>query len=153
MAKEIERKFLVIGDIPQYGTNSSIFQGYLCRDKERTVRIRIEDEDAYITVKGKTEGISRDEFEYSIPVDDAAQMLLMCDGLVIYKNRRVIINDIDRWEIDYFHRENQGLVVAEIELVRPDQKFKKPAWLGEEVTYDPRYANSNLSIHPFSEWM
>jgi CYTH domain-containing protein len=149
---EIERKFLVIGDAWRTPTGVAIGQGYLNRDKQRTVRVRVAGSQAFLTIKGPSQGATRQEFEYPIPVADAQQLFELCDGTVIRKTRHVVMHDGNRWEIDEFHADNQGLIVAEIELITEDQAFAKPAWLDREVTDDPRYFNSNLISHPFCQW-
>jgi CYTH domain-containing protein len=152
MATEIERKFLVSGDEWRTATATHYCQGYLNRQAERTVRVRIAGEQAFLTIKGPTRGASRSEFEYSIPVEDAQQLLQLCQRPVIEKFRRVIEHAGMLWEVDEFLGENQGLVIAEIELQKEDQTFELPTWIGAEVTDDKRYYNSNLSAHPFSQW-
>ncbi len=152
MAYEIERKFLVSGTGWQQPTPRRVIQGYLNRDKCRTVRVRINDLRGFLTVKGINAGATRDEFEYPIPLADARQLLGLCDGALIEKLRHESIFEGMRWEVDQFQGANAGLVVAEIELATGTQAFARPAWLGEEVTRDPRYFNSNLSAHPFSAW-
>jgi len=152
LAKEIERKFLVCGDQWKQSEPTFYSQGYLNRDKQRTVRVRIAGELAFLTIKGITSGFSRDEFEYSIPVEEAKSMLELCNKPLIEKNRRVIPFGGNDWEVDEFLGLNQGLVVAEIELESEDQVFETPDWVGEEVTHDKRYFNSNLSLNPYSSW-
>ena len=152
MATEIERKFLVIGTEWRQSSPTSISQGYLCRAKERTVRIRIAGDRAFLTIKGLTVGASRPEFEYEIPRADAEEMLSLCDGPLVQKQRHVVFHRGDQWEIDEFTGENAGLVVAELELASEDQPFERPSWLGEEVTHDPRYLNSQLAAHPYKLW-
>lgn len=152
MGTEIERKFLVSGVAWRQGAGVRFSQGYLNRDKERTVRVRLAGEKAFLTIKGVSVGASRAEFEYEIPVADAEQLLRLSDGPVIEKIRRVIQLEDATWEVDEFLGENAGLVVAEIELQSEDQWFAKPAWLGEEVTHDTRYFNSSLATHPFNRW-
>jgi adenylate cyclase len=154
MATEIERKFLVIGDLWRCDVTETqpIAQGYLNRDKERTVRIRINGEKAFMTVKGKSVGATRREWEHPIPVVDAKAMLALCDGPIISKVRRIVAHEGMTWEVDEFLGDNAGLIVAEIELETEEQQFSSPAWLGEEVTHDPRYFNSNLSTLPFRSW-
>jgi len=152
MGIEIERKFLVANDEWRDASAVYFYQGYLSREKGRTVRIRIAGEQAFLTIKGATSGISRSEFEYEIPVVDAKQMFSLCDGPLIEKYRRKISYEGMTWEVDEFLGENLGLVVAEIELESEQQAFAKPSWLGEEVTDDDRYYNSNLSLHPFNRW-
>lgn len=151
MATEIERKFLVSGEIPD-GDDSTIVQAYLNLDPERTVRVRIESGQATLTIKGKTRGISRAEFEYPIPEADAIELLKLAIGKAIEKTRRRIVVGKFTWEIDIFGAANLGLIVAEIELQSESDGFEKPSWLGAEVTSDLRYANSNLIKLPFTTW-
>ena len=152
MALEIERKFLVIGKDWQAAAGIEFSQGYLNRDKNRTVRVRIAGTKAFITIKGATKGATRTEFEYEIPLADAENLLTMCDGPIIQKLRRIIDYKGFKWEIDEFYGDNAELVVAEIELLDESQVFEKPSWLGDEVTYDARYFNSNLAVHPYGSW-
>ena len=152
MGIEIERKFLVVGDDWRQAPAVPYAQGYLNRDKQRTVRVRIVQDAAWLTVKGVSVGATRAEFEYPIPVADAEQLLALCDGPIVRKTRRVIEHAGAKWEIDEFQGDNAGLVVAEIELAAEDAPFERPAWLGAEVTHDPRYFNSNLAAAPFSSW-
>lgn len=152
MATEIERKFLVAGASWRQSDSVRLSQCYLNRDKHRTVRIRIAGDKAFLTVKSVTQGATRAEFEYEIPVVDAEQMLRFSDGPVIRKNRHVIIHDGFKWEVDEFLDDNAGLVMAEIELTSEDQPFTRPPWLGREVTHDSRFYNSNLAAHPYSQW-
>ncbi len=152
MATEIERKFLVQGTQWRNDTGVRFSQGYLNRDKERTVRVRLAGRKAFLTIKGVTRGPSRTEFEYEIPMEDAEQLLKLCDGPIIEKTRYRIVHQGTTWEVDEFLGENAGLVIAEIELTSEDQPFSRPPWLGEEVTHDRRYYNSNLAGHPYSQW-
>lgn len=152
MATEIERKFLVDGTSWRQDNAVRFSQGYLNRDKHRTVRIRIAGAKAFLTVKGVAQGATRAEFEYEIPVSDAEQMLKLSDGPVIEKNRHTSVHDGFKWEIDEFLGDNAGLVVAEIELTREDQPFTRPPWLGREVTHDSRFYNSNLAAYPYKQW-
>jgi CYTH domain-containing protein len=153
MAVEIERKFLVLGDAWRaLGNPVPYAQGYLARGNGVTVRIRIAGEKAFFTVKGPVEGISRPEFEYPVPLGDAREMLQLCKDPVISKTRTRIPHDSHVWEVDEFGGENQGLIVAEIELSSPDEEISLPPWVGTEVTGDPRYYNSNLAVHPFRVW-
>jgi CYTH domain-containing protein len=152
MAIEIERKFLVVGNDWREAIPTRICQGYLNRDKGRTVRIRIAGEQAYLTIKGNTCGATRAEFEYEIPLVDAEQLLSLCEKPVIQKLRRLISYCGNTWEVDEFQGENTGLVVAEIELESEDQEFSIPSWIGREVTEDPRYFNSNLVNNPYCMW-
>jgi adenylate cyclase len=152
MAIEIERKFLVAGSAWRQAVGVRLSQGYLNRDKARTVRVRLAGAQAFLTIKGLTRGASRAEFEYEIPAADGEQLLKMCEGPVIEKIRRVLVHDGATWEVDEFLGDNAGLVVAEIELQSEDQVFSRPEWLGEEVTHESRYFNSSLASHPFSTW-
>ena len=152
MGIEIEHKFLVVGDGWRQGAGTPCSQGYLNRAAQRTVRVRIAGERAFLTIKGVSQGATRSEFEYEIPVDDARQLLQLADGPVIEKTRRVVMHEGSRWEVDEFFGENAGLVVAELELESEDQPFARPAWLGREVTDDPRYYNSNLAANPYRSW-
>lgn len=152
MGLEIERKFLVEGAVWRSVEGVYLCQGYLNRDKQRTVRVRIAGDRAWLTVKGVNQGIARAEFEYAIPVEEAKQMLVLCDGPLIEKIRHKFPFQGMVWEIDEFLGANAGLVVAEIELHSPEQDFVRPDWLGREVSDDSRYFNSNLSAHPYAEW-
>lgn len=152
MAIEIERKFLVIGDAWRDAPPVFYSQGYLNRDKARTVRVRIAGEEAFLTIKGTSVGARRAEFEYPIPLWDARELLALCEQPLIEKNRRKILHEGFIWEVDEFLGENLGLVVAEIELPAEDAAFTKPDWVGAEVTDDARYFNSNLSRTPFIYW-
>lgn len=153
--REIERKFLVAGDFRAGVTGESrITQGFLCSTPGRTVRVRIRGDRGYITVKGPAEGLSRFEWEKEIPVGEAEQLLALCEPGVIDKVRYLVPSADGRhiWEVDVFHGDNEGLVVAEIELGAEDEAFERPAWLGEEVTGDRRYFNTCLIRHPYKEW-
>lgn len=152
MALEIERKFLVVA--PGWRSDDAIpyRQGYLSRDAERTVRIRIGGGTAYLVVKGPADGLVRHEFEYAVPESDARQMLDMCLPHPVEKIRHRIPAGPHVWEVDEFQGSNAGLLVAEIELSDPEESFARPAWLGPEVTDDRRFANSNLARTPWTEW-
>jgi len=152
MGIEIERKFLVVGDAWRQAPATAYAQGYLNRDKQRTVRVRIVEDAAWLTVKGPSAGATRAEFEYAIPLADARALLALCDGPLVRKRRRVVVHAGATWEIDEFEGDNAGLVVAEIELGSEDAAFEPPPWLGAEVTHDPRYFNSNLAAAPYSTW-
>lgn len=152
MPVEIERKFLVKGNDWKVNKGVRISQGYLNLDKERTVRVRIAGEKAFLTIKGINIGATRQEFEYEIPVADAEQLLKICDGSLIEKTRYKVEFENMTWEIDEFLGANEGLVIAEIELKNEEQTFAKPVWLGPEVTEDSRYFNSNLAACPYSSW-
>lgn len=154
MAKEIERKFLVIGDKwRELAKGTHYRQGYLNSIKERTVRIRTINDKAYLTVKGPTVGVTRMEFEYEIPYNDCIEMLdNLAEKPIIEKTRYKIKADNLVWEIDEFFGVNDGLIVAEVELQSEEQKFEKPEWIGEEISGDPRYFNSNLVNNPYTTW-
>ncbi len=152
MATEIERKFLVVGTDWRSAAGTVIWQGYLNADKDRTVRVRVAGTQAFLTVKGPNRGATRAEFEYDIPLADAAQLRLLCQGPIIEKIRRAVPYGGFTWEIDEFGGDNQGLVVAEIELASEDDAFALPPWAGREVTNDPRYYNSNLASQPYTTW-
>ena len=154
MAVEIERKFRVTRtDFLDGVDGERLIQGYLRHARQATVRVRVPDDQAWLTIKGETRGARRSEFEYPIPADDARAMLEeMCPEGVIDKTRYRLPLDGHVWEVDVFHGDNHGLVVAEIELDHEDQPFTRPPWLGEEVTGDPRYYNSALSRTPYGRW-
>jgi CYTH domain-containing protein len=154
MATEIERKYLVVGDAWRSKAVGTVFrQGYLSAVKERTVRVRVAGDRGYLTIKGITVGAVRTEFEYEIPRADADQLLdQLCETPLIEKTRYEIETGGLTWEIDEFDGANRGLTVAEVELEDEGQYIALPEWVGEEVTHDPRYFNSNLIAHPFSEW-
>ena len=153
MAIEIERKFLVTSMEMLTGiSGEELSQGYLSHSADSTVRVRVAGEQGWLTIKGRTEGASRAEFEYPVPVEDARDLLGLCQSGRIEKTRYRIPQPPHVWEIDVFHGDNQGLVVAEIELRSEQDRFDQPEWLGEEVTDDPRYFNSALSKHPWSHW-
>ena len=153
MGTEIERKFLISSDAWRHEVAGvSYAQGYISRGTGRTVRIRIAGEKAFLTIKGPVTGISRPEFEYPVPMDDARELLQLCEGPIIQKKRFHIIHQGHLWEVDEFQGENSGLIVAEVELSHPDQQVHLPPWVGQEVTGDPRYYNSNLTIHPYGTW-
>ena len=150
---EIERKFRVVGrPWTLAGEGVAIRQGYLARGQGTLVRVRLTGERAWLTVKGPASGISRPEFEFAIPRSDGEAMLELCEGHIIHKTRYRIQEQAAVFELDVFEAENAGLVVAEIELESETQAFVRPAWLGEEVSLDPRYRNSELSRRPYSAW-
>ena len=154
MGLEIERKFLVVGEAWRaLGTPTLLRQGYLSLEPERTVRVRIEGSNATLTIKGKNRGATRGEWEYPIPVAEAAELLdTLCQQPLIEKIRHRVRAGTHIWEVDEFLGANAGLVVAEIELASEGEGFDKPAWIGREVTDDKRYFNSNLIRHPYSAW-
>jgi CYTH domain-containing protein len=150
---EIERKFLVRDLAMLDGADGLVYrQGYLSTDPDRTVRIRRAGDDAYITVKGRSRGSTRAEFEYEIPPADADAMLALCLEPVIDKVRYRIDHAGRTWEVDVFAGANDGLVVAEVELPDEDADVELPPWIGAEVTDDPRYFNANLVARPYREW-
>ena len=153
MGKEIERKYLVLGDSWRDLADGVLFrQGYLNSQKERVVRARTMGPKAALTIKGISVGATRLEFEYEIPFDDANSLLELCEQPLIEKTRYKIPFAGLIWEVDEFHGVNEGLIVAECELESEDQAIEKPDWVGEEVTGDPRYFNSNLIANPFTSW-
>ena len=154
MAKEIERKFLVKNESFKLFSTGVIYrQGYLNRDKARTVRVRVAGELAFITIKGLTNGMERMEFEYPIPITDANEMLeTLCVKPLIEKLRYKLKCDGHLWEVDEFIGDNEGLTVAEVELKSADEHVFIPDWVGQEVTGDLMYFNSNLVINPFKNW-
>ncbi|MEI6575443.1 MAG: CYTH domain-containing protein [Bacteroidota bacterium] len=154
MGKEIERKFLLVSNAYRTeGIAEHYLQGYLCLDAGRIVRIRKIGEKGIVTIKGMTEGISRAEYEYLIPADEALEMLeTLCLKPLIEKIRYRVPFGNHVWEVDEFIGVNKGLVVAEIELSEADEHFEIPDWVGEEVSNDKRYSNSNLVKNPYSQW-
>ena len=152
MPIEIERKFLVIGNVWPREDAQRYCQGYLTRSESKTVRIRRAGRRAVLTIKGPARGITRAEYEYAIPTDHAEEMLATLCGPLVEKVRYRVWYDGRTWSIDEFAGENAGLCLAEIELAEPTEAFSRPPWLGEEVTHDDRYRNSNLARHPFRAW-
>ena len=153
MGTEIERKFLVKEGSWREAAAETYRQGYLSTVKERTVRVRTIGDKGYLTIKGISVGASRLEFEYEIPVADAEELLdSLCEKPLIEKNRYKLDHGGLTWEVDVFFGDNQGLVVAEVELQSENQVFEKPDWVTEEVTHDPRYFNANLISNPYSGW-
>jgi CYTH domain-containing protein len=154
MAIEIERKFLVKGDGWRALAKGIVYcQGYIPAKEGRTVRVRIAGDRAFLTIKGPTVGNARSEFEYAIPVEDAREMLeTLCDLPYIEKMRYKIIIGGLIWEVDEFVGDNQGLILAEVELTEEHQVIELPDWIGEEVSGDPRYFNVYLVKNPFTRW-
>ena len=153
MAVEIERKFLVNGrPWVEWGQGTLYKQGYASKGTHLMTRVRIAGDQGFLTLKGKTEGVQRLEFEYEIPLVDAQELLDLCEGAVIEKYRWVIPFKSMIWEVDVFLGQNQGLVVAEIELESVDQTIEYPSWIGQEVSHDPRYFNGALSQYPWTQW-
>ncbi|MFA5296944.1 MAG: CYTH domain-containing protein [Lutibacter sp.] len=156
MAKEIERKFLVKGDFKKHAIKSYIIaQGYLSKVPERTVRVRIRDDQGFLTIKGvgNASGTTRFEWEKEISKQDAENLLAICEPSTIEKIRYIIPTSYNLFfEVDEFFGENSGLIVAEIELPNENTSFEKPTWLGEEVTGNQKYYNTMLAIKPFKDW-
>ena len=156
MALEIERKFLVLDDSYKHEafSKSHIRQGYICSERGRTVRIRIRDTHAYITIKGPSldGGLSRYEFEQEIPLADAEKLMTLCEPGQIDKVRWLVKSGNHTFEVDEFFGDNEGLVMAEVELKTPDETPKIPDFIGKEVTGDRRYYNSQLCAHPYKTW-
>ncbi len=155
MAEEIERKFLVASDAWRGDvTHSAHFQqGYLASNDVCAVRVRLTGDRALLTIKNATLGIRRSEYEYEIPLADAREIFdTLCVGRRLSKTRYFVTHGPDTWEVDEFDGENQGLVLAELELTDEAQAFERPPWLGEEVSGDPRYLNSSLAERPYSTW-
>lgn len=154
MAIEIEKKFL-LNYLPfsLMTDKEYIEQGYIVREKNKSVRVRLYGNKGFITIKSDLKGILRREYEYSVPKEDAKEMLLfICEKPLIQKNRyKVLFNGLE-WTIDEFKKENKGLLLAEIELNSSDQKFELPDWIGKEVSHDPKYYNVNLIRNPYSKW-
>ena len=155
MSIEIERKFLVKGPFKeQAASRTHIIQGYISSQKGRTVRVRLRDQQAYLTIKGPSRdgGLSRYEFEKEITIDEGLSLLTLCEPGVIEKDRWLVPYGNHTFEVDEFFGENEGLLLAEVELSAPDEPFEKPSFLGQEVTGDRRYYNSSLRINPYRNW-
>ncbi|MEL5892227.1 CYTH domain-containing protein [Bacteroides sp. GD17] len=155
MPQEIERKFLVTGEYKsQAYAQSRIVQGYISSARGRTVRIRIRDGKGYLTIKGASNasGTSRYEWEKEIPLDEAQDLMKLCEPGIIDKTRYLVRSGHHTFEVDEFYGENEGLTVAEVELASEDEPFVKPAFIGKEVTGDVRYYNSQLRMRPFTTW-
>lgn len=154
MATEIERKFLVKSEEWRNLATGIIYrQGYIATKKGTTVRVRMAGNQGYLTIKGTSQGISRAEYEYEIPAADAQEMLdNLCEPPLIEKTRYKIAIDDLVWEVDEFVGENQGLIIAEVELSDANQTINIPNWIGQEVSDDARYYNANLVQHPYSQW-
>jgi adenylate cyclase len=155
MAREVERKFLLADESwrAQVSRSVPMRQGYLAGNARASVRVRIQGGEAYLNIKSARLGVEREEFEYPVPVADAERMLsALAAGPVLTKTRHYAPYGEHTWEIDEFHGDNAGLVVAEIELGEPDEAFARPPWLGREVSDDPRYYSVNLVTHPYSRW-
>lgn len=148
MGLEIEHKYLVTSDSYKSAAyeKHEISQGYLSREKGRTVRVRTWDDKAFLTIKGKNTGLARPEFEYEIPYDDAVQMLALCPPPVIRKTRHIVLHEGNKWEVDEFHDTLSGLVLAELEVPNENYRFSLPDFVGKEVSDNHRYFNSNLGL-------
>ncbi|MFN7981807.1 MAG: CYTH domain-containing protein [Vicinamibacterales bacterium] len=151
---EIERKFLVVNDTWRAAAVGVLYrQGYLSSVTERVVRVRTAGSAAFLTIKGRTSGVTRLEFEYPIPLEDANRMLdELCERPLIAKTRYRVPWAGFTWDVDEFHEENSGLVIAEIELPSEATRFERPPWVGHEVSDDPRYFNTSLALRPFTTW-
>ncbi|WP_314000848.1 CYTH domain-containing protein [uncultured Paenibacillus sp.] len=154
MAKEIERKFLVKNlAFKDYAEGILYRQGYIANSADKVVRVRIAGDKGYLTIKTKNIGLTRSEFEYEIPVKDADELLRsVCEKPIIEKYRYTYSYEGHTWEIDEFLGANEGLVIAEVELQTEDEAVSKPDWIGEEVSGDSKYYNSNLIKHPYQNW-
>ena len=153
MGKEIERKFLVDqSTLPSDINGTEYSQSYISINESGVVRVRIKEETAVLTIKSGGLGLSRDEFEYEIPLEDAKALQNLFNNEIIYKTRYNIIYKGKKWEVDQFHKQNKGLWIAEIELESEEESFDVPEWVLEEVTGDEKYYNSNLSKHPYNSW-
>jgi len=155
MALEIERKYLV--DHKKWNelhkpSGKLYRQGYLTTDENKTIRVRLTDSNAHLTIKGKTKGATRNEFEFEIPLSEATQLLDSFTESELSKTRYEIHHKEKVWEVDVFHDANDGLIVAEIELNNEDEHFELPDWVTKEVTDEPKYYNSNLTLLPFKKW-
>ncbi|MEN8786648.1 MAG: CYTH domain-containing protein [Flavobacteriales bacterium] len=154
MGLEIEKKFLIKNDNwKQFvSEEKEITQGYLNANPNRTVRVRIAGKRGFLTIKSKSKGSVRSEFEYEIPIEDATELIELCEKPILSKTRFIVKFENHKWEIDVFEKENKGLVVAEIELSKEDEFFLTPDWIGKEVTEETKYYNSQLIENPYSEW-
>jgi adenylate cyclase len=154
MGQEIERKFLVTDpeSACRGGEATSIVQGYLSLDPDRTVRVRVRGGTGRLTVKGRAQGLTRVEHEWPIPLPDAQELLALCLPSLVEKTRHVVTFGDHEWEVDVFAGDNAGLVVAEVELSREDEAVELPPWVGQEVSHDPAYTNSQLAQRPFGDW-
>jgi len=155
MALEIEHKYLVKPEAwARVAPHKSVTlqQAYLLTDPEKTIRVRTMNDSAYMTIKGKSQGASRLEYEYEIPHSDALELMRHFGSRLVEKTRHYVDVEGRTWEVDEFKGHNEGLLLAEIELSSEDEAYSLPDWVGHNVTEDQRYANSNLSIHPFKSW-
>lgn len=150
---EIERKFLLKEDIPELKHGKRIIQAYIFISDQKELRVRISENNCLLSIKIDKDGIEREEFEYIIPIEDGQRLIdIAASHPPIVKNRYFVIHDQMKWEIDVFERDNEGLILAEIELESPDQPFMKPGWVGKEVTHDRKYYNANIYLNPYKYW-
>ncbi len=155
MAQEIERKFLVTGEYQSKAyARSRIVQGYICSARGRTVRVRIRDDKGYLTIKGASDakGMSRYEWEKEIPLSEAEELMKLCEPGIIDKTRYLVRSGQHVFEVDEFYGDNAGLTLAEVELGSEEEAYEKPDFIGQEVTGDVRYYNSQLMKHPYTKW-
>lgn len=156
MSQEIERKFLVTSHAyrEQAFACSRIVQGYICRTMGRTVRVRVRGEKGFLTIKGASHdgGLSRYEWEKEISIEEALELMKLCENGVIDKHRYLVSSGNHTFEVDEFHGDNEGLIVAEVELNHTEESFERPSFLGKEVTGERRYYNSSLTLHPYNQW-
>ena len=150
---EIEKKFLLKENLPELTNGKKIIQAYIFINDEKELRIRISENNCLLSIKVDMNSIVREEFEYVIPIKDGQRLInIASSNPPIEKNRYFVIYDQMKWEIDIFERDNEGLILAEIELESPDQPFLKPSWVGKEVTQDKKYYNSNIYLNPYKNW-
>lgn len=155
MGTEIEKKYLIVSDDWRKHADAGIYmvQGYMSSNEKSSVRVRINGDSANLNIKSKTIGIQRSEYDYAIPVDEAKEILeTLCDKPFIEKTRFLVMHEGHEWEIDVFAGDNDGLIVAELELDSVDEEFALPDWIGDDVSNDPRYYNVCLVTHPFKDW-
>lgn len=155
MTKEIEYKFLVdkrLWKKVTFKKRFKIIQAYIHKDSDKVIRVRIQDKKGFLTIKGKPQGIIRDEYEYKIPYKDAKELILKFSNKTIEKYRYIVYFEKKKWEIDVFQGLNKGLIIAEIEVKSADESFTKPDWILEDVSLDSRYHNSNLVSNPYTKW-
>lgn len=153
--QEIERKFLVVGEYKSKAyAKSHIVQGYICAARGRTVRVRIRDRQGFLTIKGSatSSGLSRFEWEKEIPLEEAEELMKLCETGIIDKTRYLVRSGRHTFEVDEFYGDNRGLTIAEVELATEDEPYEKPGFIGQEVTGDRRYYNSYLTMQPYNTW-
>ena len=155
MGTEIEKKYLIVNDDWRKESDEGTYmvQGYMGTNEKSSIRIRIHGETANLNIKSSTIGITRSEYDYPVPIDEAKEILeTLCDRPYVEKTRYHVMYEGHEWEIDVFAGDNDGLIVAEIELGSVDEEFKLPDWIGEDVSDDPRYYNVCLVTHPYKDW-